>query len=100
MESSLSRLQSTVIKLEKENLQLKDSLAKQRDEASLYKFKYKQLEKKFEKIIEEKVNKAVEQAVAKVTEHYEKIIKEKDQRIFELETRLNINSSNSSLPSS
>ena len=32
--------------------------------------------------------------------HYEKIIKQKDQRIFELESTLNINSSNSSLPSS
>lgn len=99
-ETTLGRLQIQITKLEKENIKLKDSLAKAKNEVSLYKFKYEQLEKKFETMIDEKVNKAVEQAVAKVTEHYEKIIKEKDQRIFELETRLNINSSNSSLPSS
>lgn len=99
-ETTLGRLQIQITKLEKENIKLKDDLAKAKDEVSLYKFKYEQLEKKFETMIEEKVNKATFQAVAKVTEHYEKILKEKDQRIFELETRLNINSSNSSLPSS
>ena len=47
-------------------------------------------------MIEEAVNKAV----SEIRKEYEQIIKEKDQRIFDLEARLNINSDNSSLPSS
>jgi len=100
MVSSLSKLQTTVIKQEEKIIKLQDKLAETTQENSLLKLKLKKLQENFDKTIEEKVNKAVELAVAKVTEKYEKIIKDKDQRIFELETRLNINSDNSSLPSS
>lgn len=107
MTTSLGKLQSQVIKLEKENLKLKDRIAEVTQERDLYKFKFNQLQKKYnelekniDKIVERKVNQAVEKAVEIVTEKFEKIIREKEQRIFELENRLNINSSNSSLPSS
>lgn len=100
MTSSLGKLQATVIKQEEKIIHLQDKLAKVTQEKSLLQIQLKQLQKNFDKIIEEKINKAVKKAVTQVTEHYEKIIKEKDQRIFELENRLNINSDNSSLPSS
>lgn len=100
MADSLGKLQSIVTKQEKKIIKLQDKLAEVSEERDLLEFRLKQLEKNFDKAIEEKVNKAVNEAVNKVTKYYEKIIKEKDQRIFELENRLNINSSNSSLPSS
>lgn len=100
MTTSLGKLQSTVIKQEQQIIELKDKLNKTNEENKLLKLKLKKLEKDFDKIVEEKVNNAVNKAVAVVTEKYEQIIAEKDKRIFELECRLNINSSNSSLPSS
>ena len=100
MQSTLGRLQERVTKLEKENTKLRDRNDELRSENNLLKLKYKQLEQNFEKKIDEKVTKAVNETVEKLTKHFEKIINEKDKRIFELETRLNINSSNSSLPSS
>ncbi len=99
-ETSLGKLQSQVIKLEQKVTQLTDALAKEKEEKNLYKFKYEQLQKNFDTKLEELVNKAVEKAVTQVTEKYEKEIAKRDKRIFELEARLNIDSTNSSLPSS
>ncbi len=96
METSLSRLQNEVDKLNKQVIRLQDHLEHQKEEKSRIRTEFN----KYKKNVESIIDKAVEQAVSKVTEKYEKILKEKDQRIFELETRLNINSSNSSLPSS
>lgn len=96
MTNSISKLQMTVTKLEKKIIELEDRV-------EFYKEKAKQSEKSlkyYKKNIEDMIEKAVTKAVKEVTEKYETIIKEKDQRIFELETRLNINSDNSSLPSS
>ncbi len=95
-ETTLGRLQKQVEQLSKQVVRLQDNLEHQKQEKKKIKKQFDEYKKNVESIIE----KAVNQAVAKVTEHYEKIIKEKDQRIFELENRLNINSSNSSLPSS
>lgn len=95
-ETTLGRLQIQVDKLTKENIRLKESnerLVKENYELR------KRLDRQ-EKEIDEKIEKAVTKAVADVVAKFEKIIKEKDQRIFELENRLNINSGNSSLPSS
>ncbi len=100
VETSLGKLQSQVNKLEEKIIKLTDSLAKEKQEKNLYKFKYEQLQKNFDTKLEELVNKAVKQAVDQVTEKYEKEIAKKDKRIFELEKRLNIDSTNSSLPSS
>ncbi len=100
MTNSLGKLQTIAIKQEKKIIELQDKLAESNREKNILKRKLQNLQDNFDKIIEQKVNKAVNDAVAKVTEKFEKIIKEKDQRIFELENRLNINSSNSSLPSS
>ena len=96
MTSSISKLQMTVTKLEKKIIELEDRV-------EFYKEKEKQSKKSlkyYKNSIENMIEKAVTKAVGEVTEKYEAIIKEKDQRIFELETRLNINSDNSSLPSS
>ena len=96
MTTSLGKLQSTVIAQEQEIIVLKDKLEKTKEENKLLKLQLEQLEKNVDKM----VNDAVSKAVSKVTEKYEQIIAEKDKRIFELECRLNINSDNSSLPSS
>lgn len=96
MTSSISKLQETVTKLEKQVIELKDRVEYHRE-------KRKQAEKSlkyYKQNIEKMIEKAVTKVVKEVTDKYEAIIKEKDQRIFELETRLNINSDNSSLPSS
>ena len=94
--STLGKLQMQVDQLSKTVTRLRDQNAELK--AENYQLR-KRLEKK-DKEIDEKIEQAVTKAVAKVVEKYEKIIKEKDQRIFELENRLNINSDNSSLPSS
>lgn len=99
-ETTLGKLQSQVIKLEQKVIKLTDQLAKENNEKKLYKLRYEKLQKEFDDKLEEMVNKAVTKAVTEVVEQYEKELAKKDQRIFELETRLNIDSSNSSLPSS
>lgn len=99
-EKTLSKLQCELIKLEQKFITLSDKLEEEKTKAKLIELEYKQYRKTMEKTLESRIKKEVEKAVKEVTEYYEKIIKEKDQRIFELETRLNINSSNSSLPSS
>ncbi len=98
--ASLGNLQNQVIKLEEKIVKLTDSLAKEKEEKKLYKLRYEQLQKNFDTKLEELVNKAIGKAVAQVTEKYEKEIEKRDKRIFELEARLNIDSTNSSLPSS
>lgn len=100
MTTSLGKLQSKVIKQEQEIIELKDKLADKSEENRFLKLKLEKLEEEFEKKVDEKVNNAVNKAIAVVIEKYDKIIAEKDKRIFELECRLNINSDNSSLPSS
>lgn len=99
-EKTLSKLQCEIIKLEEKFLKLSDKLEEEKIKTNLVELEYKQYRKKMESTLESRIKKEVEKEIKKVTEHYEKIIREKDQRIFELETRLNINSSNSSLPSS
>ena len=95
-ETSLGKLQSQVIKLEKEVINYKDQAAVAKEEAKLFKAKYKYLQESVEKAI----NTAVSKATSEVKKEYEKEVQRLNQRIFELETRLNINSTNSSLPSS
>lgn len=95
-EISLSRLQAQVIKLEKEVIKFKDQAAVAKEDAKLSKLRYNYLQNS----IENAIGKAVTKATTEVKEEYEKEIKKLNQRIFELETRLNINSTNSSLSSS
>lgn len=99
-EKTLAKLQCEIIKLEEKFIKLSDKLEEEKTRADLIELEYKNYRNTMEKTLERRIEKEVKKAVKEVTEHYEKIIKEKDQRIFELETRLNINSSNSSLPSS
>lgn len=61
---------------------------------------YECLEKKVNDIVEKAVKKAVKKALNENTIKYEKKIKELNNTIAKLESKLNINSSNSSLPSS
>lgn len=94
--TSLGKLQTQVIKLEKEVIKYKDQSAIAKEEAKQYKAKCNYLQASVEKAI----SKAVAKATGEVKQEYEDEIKRLNQRIFELEARLNINSSNSSLPSS
>lgn len=100
MNNSLGKLQCQVDKLSKENTRLKDQINELKNENKTLRKRLEKKEKEFEEKIKKAVNSAVEKAIIEVRNEYEKIIKEKDQRIFELENRLNINSDNSSLPSS
>ena len=77
-------------------MELQDKNSELIEEKKSLTSKLKYLEESFDKKLETALTKVVKE----VSEKYEKIIKEKDQRIFELEQRLNINSNNSSLPSS
>lgn len=95
-EALLGKLQCQIIKLEKEVNKFKDQAAIAKEEAQSKKAQYDYLQKSVEKAI----NKAVEEAITKLNKEHEKEVKALNQRIFELETRLNINSTNSSLPSS
>ena len=96
MATSLSKLQATITRLEKKVVELEDKYQRQKELTRTAEMNLKYYKDNLETIVQ----KAVDKAVAEVTEHYEEKIKEKDQRIFELETRLNINSETSSLPSS
>jgi hypothetical protein len=100
METSLARLQKQVDSLKQHIVRLQDCLAHQKEEKNRIRTDFNKYKKQTEARIEKAVQNAVNKAVTKITTEYEKIIKEKDQRIFELENRLNINSDNSSLPSS
>lgn len=95
-ETSLGRLQKQVDTLSKKIVRLQDNLEYQKEEKRKIQHQYNKLKNEVEDI----VNKAVNKAVDAVKKEYEEIIKQKDQRIFELECRLNINSDTSSLPSS
>lgn len=95
-ETSLARLQAKVTKLEKEVVKYKDKAVVAQEDAKLSKLKYKYLQETMEKSI----TNAVAKTTTLVKEEYEKEIARLNQRIFELEVRLNINSTNSSLPSS
>lgn len=94
--NSVAKLQAEVTKLEHQIIDLKDRLAIQVEKTNQTKKSLEYYKNNVEKMIEN----AVKEAVEKVTNEFENIISEKDQRIFELEARLNINSDNSSLPSS
>ena len=96
MGNTLGKLQTRVNELEKRLVELQDKNSELIEEKKSLTSKLKYLEENFDKKLEIALTKAVKE----VSEKYEKIIKEKDQRIFELEQRLNINSNNSSLPSS
>lgn len=96
MTTSLGKLQTKVTKLEQKVIQQNDRIEDLTKERDYFKRKANNLEAS----IDDAVKKAVEKAIEELKEYYEAIIKEKDQRIFELEMRLNINSSNSSTPSS
>ena len=100
MGNTLGKLQTRVNELEKKLVELQDRNSELIEEKKSLTSKLKYLEKNYDKKLEATLTKAVTKAVQEVSEKYEKIIKEKDKRIFELEKRLNINSSNSSLPSS
>ena len=100
MGNTLGKLQTRVNELEKKLVELQDRNYELIEEKKSLASKLKYLEENYDKKLEATLTKAVTKAVQEVSEKYEKIIKEKDQRIFELEKRLNINSSNSSLPSS
>lgn len=99
-ETSLGKLQNQVIKLEKQVVKLQDALAVAQEEKKYYKRKYEELKKEMNEKIELAVEKAVQKAVEQTSLIYEKELQKRDQRIFDLEARLNITSGTSSLPES
>ena len=96
METSLGRLQKQVDSQEKRIVRLQDCLEHQKEEKNKIKTEYKNYKKSTEKRIE----KALKKQEKELTEKFEAELAKKEKRIFELECRLNINSSTSSLPSS
>ena len=90
--NSLGKLQSQVIKLEQENIKLRDKLAKEQE-------KNKQLEKKIkylEENIEQKIKTAVKKLVKDVLTENE-ALKAKNAKLKKL---LNMDSTNSGIPTS
>ena len=92
VETILSKLQNQVIKLEKDNLKLRDLLAQQKD-------KNKQLQKSYDylkKNIESKIEKVIEEKLKELTIENEKL-KEENEKLKRL---LNHNSDNTGIPTS
>lgn len=102
-----AKLYKEIIKLNKENKELKKSLdivshklsmEKKRNE--LLEEKCRLLEENMELKIQERVQGAINVTTNRLTKHYESIIRKLEKRISQLEKTLNTDSSNSSLPSS
>lgn len=85
METSLGRLQRQVDELSKKNLKLQDSLAHQKEEKNRVRTQFN----KYKREVEGRIEKAVENAIIKQAKDFEKIIAKKDQKIQELEQKLN-----------
>ena len=96
METSLGRLQKQVDSQGKRIVKLQDCLEHQKEEKNKIKTEYKNYKRNTEKRIE----KALKKQEKELTKKFEDELAKKEKRIFELECRLNINSSTSSLPSS
>ena len=92
METSLGRLQKQVIKLEKENENLRERLEEQKYNNKLLNEKIKYLEK----TMEEKINTLVEKACATIIEENKQLKKENEH----LKRILNNDSNNSGIPTS
>ena len=90
--NSLGKLQSQVIKLEQENLKLRDKLAKEQEKNELLEKKIKYLEEN----IEQKIKTAVEKLVKDVLAENE-ALKAKNAKLKKL---LNMDSTNNGIPTS
>lgn len=96
METSLGKLQKQVDTLSKQVVRLQDNLAIQKDEKRKAKYELKKLKEQ----IDNRIEKALKKQEQELLKKFKNELEEKNQRIFELECRLNINSETSSLPSS
>lgn len=92
VETSLSKLQKQVIKLEKENLKLREMLAHQKENNN----NLRSMLKYYQKNIEERISKAVSTAVKDILIENQKL-KEENEKIKRI---LNYDSNNSGLPTS
>lgn len=92
MESSLGRMQKTIIKLEKDNTRLRDLLAVQKEKNEILKKQIKNLESTMEEKIKATVEKVCEELIIKIANLEEENAK--------LKSILNNTSENSGIPTS
>lgn len=100
MSSILGKLQCEVDRLYKRNTCLHNRAENLVLENKVLKRRIKKKEQEFKEKVEKEVKKMAEKIVLELEKKYEKELNEKNQRILELEAKLNINSTNSNLPSS
>ena len=100
-------LYQTIFELKKQNREQAVVISKLRNESSLARNRVKQLEQQIEKMkkteeerLEEAIAKAVSKAVVSVKKEYETLIENLNKKITKLEARLNVNSTNSGIPTS
>lgn len=94
METSLIKTKN------KEITNLKRKLNNINTQKNFYKKKYNEMKDEMDKIIEKEVAKRLEKEVNKLNHQHKLELMKKNQKIFELTNIININSKNSSLPSS
>ena len=92
VETSLSKLQKQVDKLEKENLKLRDLMAERKEKQKLAEINLKHYKENIEKIINEAVKKATNEMMKELTR-----VKEENEHLKRI---LNHNSSNTGIPTS
>ena len=102
-----AKLYKEIIKLTKENKELKKSLdiishkfTTEKRRNDLLEEKCRLLEQNMELKIQERVQSAINMTTNNLTLHYKSIINKLEKRIAQLEKSLNTDSSNSSLPTS
>ena len=92
VETSISKLQKQVDKLEKENLKLRDLLAERKEKQNLAENNLKYYKENIEKIINEAVKKATKEMIMELNK-----VKEENEHLKRI---LNHNSSNTGIPTS
>ena len=91
---------SSTNKKDKEIRDLKRKLNNINTQKNFYKKKYNEMKDELEDVIEKEVAKRVKKEIDKLNHQHKLELIEKNQKIFELTNLININSKNSSLPSS
>ena len=96
----INRFNNQVLEQSKIINSLKSKINNINTQKNWYKNKYNNLKNNIDEIIEKEVNKRIDKEIKKVNHLHKLELIKKNQQIFELTNELNINSNNSSLPSS
>lgn len=91
---------SSTNKKDKEIKDLKRKLNSINTQKNFYKKKYNEMKEELEDVIEKEVAKRLKKEIDKLNHQHKLELMKKNQKIFELTNLININSKNSSLPSS